>query len=95
MLGGDGENAVLQVQVDVALIKAGQISLQQVVVALVLDVGAEGGQLALAGGGHGTLKFIKQVVEAVAHTSKGNHAIHNQNSFRPNGEWFVFAPGPF
>ena len=44
MLGLDGEDALLQVQGDVLLVEAGQLSLQQELVALVPDVGPEGGQ---------------------------------------------------
>ena len=44
VLGLDGEDALLQVQGDVLFMKAGQLSLQQELVALVPDVGPEGGQ---------------------------------------------------
>ena len=43
-LGGDGQSAVLQVDVDVLLLKAGQIRFQHKGVAVIPDVGLKGFQ---------------------------------------------------
>ena len=77
MLGLDGEDALLQVQGDVLLVEAGQLSLQQELVALVPDVGPEGGQ-----GGVGVVEellfeVVKEIEDVVVTAVKGNHAEHS------------------
>ena len=78
VLGGDGQQAILQVQVNVLLPEAGQVGLQQEVVALILNVGTEGGHLAAVHGEEAALKIIKQAVQTIIGvTSKGKQTIHN------------------
>ena len=94
MLGGNGQHAVLQVQVNVLLAEPGQIGFQQIVVALVPDVGAESGHLAAGGGEHAAFKLIKEIIPGLIHASKGNHAVHIKNSFRSIRAVFQLRPGP-
>ena len=78
-----------------SLPEAGQVGLQQVVVALVLDVGAEGGETAAGlSGEHAALHLVKQVVEGAAHMVKGKHGIHGKKLLSALGERSVPAPRP-
>lgn len=94
VLGGDGENAVLQVQVDVALIKAGQISLQQVVVALVLDVGAEGGSWRWLAGNMERSNSSNRSLKLLLIRPKGIMLYIIKTPFGPMGSGLYLLPGP-
>ena len=76
VVGSHGEDVALQVQADLLLPEAGQVGLQQEVVALVPDVGAEGGGALGALGKEETGNIIKEVIHVVGIFLKGDQAIH-------------------
>ena len=78
MLGFDGQDAFLQLQGDVLLLETGQLRLQQEFVALVPNVGAEGGQAGVGVAEELFLKVVKHVKQVVVATVKGNHTKHHE-----------------
>ena len=98
-LGGDGEDAVLQVELDVLLAEAGELRLQNELVALVPDVRAEGDG---AGGiaEEIALEVVEGVKQVVLVALKGNHTEHkilsfHTDIFRNGGEALLAAPVSF
>ena len=81
MLRGDGQNAILDIQLNVLFVEARQLCLQHVLAVRVADVGAEVRQIYIAVAEEVLFKIIKCVKPVVVVVIKRYHAKHNLSSF--------------
>ena len=85
LVGGlDGEDAFLQLQGDLLLGEAGQLGLQQELVAQVTDVRAEGGQVGVGVAKELLLKVVEHVEQVVVAAVKGDHTEHHKTLLHEN-----------
>ena len=61
VLGGDGEDPILHIQLDILFLETGQLCLQHELVARVADIGAEIGQGGAAVAEELALKVVKNI----------------------------------